>query len=86
MLSQNNINKINDAIADEMHTVTGAFISHEDKTAAIERIAQLKELLNPQPSRQDILRELAAALKEQSTPTSAQSFMLEGLANVLRHR
>jgi|RhiMetStandDraft_4_1073278.scaffolds.fasta_scaffold23783_1 hypothetical protein len=70
MLSQSNINKINDAIADEMRTVTGAFTSHEDKTAAIERIAQLKELLNPQPSRQDILRELAAALKEQSTPTT----------------
>lgn len=73
MLSQNNINKINDAIRREMNTVTGAFTSHEDKMAALERVAQLKGLLDPQPSRQDILREFAAALKEERTPTTQHS-------------
>lgn len=73
MLSQTNINKINDAITREMRTVTGAFTSHEDKMAAIERIDQLKGLLYPQPNRQDILRELAAALKEENTTTVQHS-------------
>ena len=70
MLSDHNVQKINDQISDELRIVDGAFTSHTDKMEAIERINQLKSLLSPQPTRQDILAELALAIKEQNTPTT----------------
>ena len=68
MLSQDNIAKINDLIDDELRTASGAFTSHTDKMEALDRVATLKALLTPQPSRNDIIRELATALKEQNAP------------------
>jgi hypothetical protein len=73
MLSQDNIDKINDLIDDELHTANGAFTSHKDKMEAIERVATLKALLTPQPSRTDILRELATALTEAKRTPASQS-------------
>jgi hypothetical protein len=86
MLSQTTVNKINDQIRRELHTVNSSFSSHEDKMEALERIAKLKELLNPQPSRQDILRELAIALTDRQTPTphSASDLVTEIFATFRR--
>lgn len=47
MLSDNNIRKINDQIKDELRTVDRAFVSHQEKMEALERIAALKALLDP---------------------------------------
>jgi hypothetical protein len=87
MLSEDNIDKINDLIDDELRTASGAFTSHEDKQKAIERITQLKSLLSPQPTRQDILKELAAALQEQSTPaTPSTADLLSEILTTFRRR
>lgn len=83
MLSTTNVRKINDQIERELRGVSGAFTSHEDKMAAIERITQLKSLLSPQPTRQEILSELAAALKEQSTPTPQPTSLSDLLTQML---
>jgi hypothetical protein len=70
MLSADNIRKINNQIANEMRTVQRPFTSDEEKAAALDRIAKLKELLEPTqateslPSRKTILKELAAAIIE----------------------
>jgi hypothetical protein len=86
MLSNDNIRNINRQIASELRTVGAYMSSNEDKAAALARIAQLQSLLNPQPTRQDILAELAAALTAQTpapTRTTAES-ILDILANVRR--
>lgn len=66
MLSDRNVRKINDQIANELRTVGGAFTSAVDKAAALDRIAKLQALLTPQPSREDILTELAAAIVDET--------------------
>lgn len=73
MLSASNVQKINDQIKRELRTVDRFVASDEEKMAAIERVAELKKLLTPQPTRQEILQELAAALVEaRSNPTPPQ--------------
>jgi len=64
MLSDQNVRRINNQIADELRTVDSICSSDQEKIAAIDRIAKLKSLLTPQPSRSDILAELAEALVE----------------------
>lgn len=69
MLSEDNIAKINDQIDDELHNADRPFSSHKDRMEALERAVTLKSLLSSQPTRQDILAELASALlKEKSAP------------------
>ncbi len=62
MLSQSTISNINDQIGRELRIVKDWMKDDAEKDAALERIAKLKDLLNPQPSRTDILQELANAL------------------------
>lgn len=63
MLSEDNIERINDQIADELNTVSHPFKTHQEKTDAIERVAQLKSLLEPiQPTMPCDPREVAQAL------------------------
>jgi hypothetical protein len=64
MLSQNVINKINHQIEDELRNVDSICSSPQEKMEAIERIAKLKALLTPQPSREEIMSELASALTD----------------------
>jgi septal ring factor EnvC (AmiA/AmiB activator) len=86
MLSSTNVRKINDQIERELRDVNSIVTSNEDKIAALDRIARLKALLNPQPSRSDILSELASAFVEaQRTPppTPADNFA-NALADIFR--
>lgn len=70
MLSEENIELINKQITKEVKSLEGFFTSDEDKPAILDRIAKLIALLSPQPSRQEILSELAAAIvAEHKTPT-----------------
>lgn len=64
MLSDNNIRRINEQIARELRNVNSITTNNSEKMAALERVAKLKELLEDtkQPSRGDILSELADAL------------------------
>lgn len=74
MLSNSAIHSINRQIERELRELNSILTSDEEKVAIIDRIAKLKELLNPHPSREDILAELAAALvdaqEEKSTRQS----------------
>jgi hypothetical protein len=70
MLSDQNVRMINVRIGNELRTLDSICSSQEEKLEAIERIAKLKELLTPQPSRSDILRELAIALKQEQKPST----------------
>lgn len=54
MLSDRNVRKINDQISDELSIVGSWTASEEDKKAALERIAQLKAILD-EPSASDEL-------------------------------
>lgn len=62
MLSDRNIIEINRQIERELKTVDSWMSDADDKTAALKRIAKLKALLDPQPSREEILKELANAI------------------------
>lgn len=64
MLSNEVARKINRQIENEMRDLNSTFTSNEDKLAIIDRISKLKQLLEPQPSRSDILDELATAIVE----------------------
>lgn len=77
MLSDRNVRDINSAITSELRNVDSMFTSNEDKMAALERISKLKSLLSPQPTRQEIIAELATALKEASPTTSHAQRLVE---------
>jgi hypothetical protein len=64
MLSDSVIRKINDQIEADLRVLPSNWSSAESKATALDRIAQMKALLNPQPSRTDILSELAEAIVE----------------------
>ena len=86
MLSNHNVHKINRQIENELRIVGSIITSDEDKTAALDRIIKLKALLTPQPSREDILAELAEALVEarrNPTPTFADTLVSE-ILNAIR--
>ena len=81
MLSTSNIRQINDQIRKELRTVDSFVTSDEDKAAAMTRIVQLKSLLDPQPTADELVNKLAAALTsstQKSTPTAAET-VLEAL-------
>jgi hypothetical protein len=69
MLSDRTIREINDQIQREVRDARTSF-DHDEKLACYERIAALKSALDPQPTRGDILTELAEALAG-TTPTHA---------------
>jgi hypothetical protein len=73
MLSQSNINRINDQIARELRNVDSTLTDDREKAASLDRVAKLQELLNPVPtkteveplpSRKTLIKELALALIE----------------------
>lgn len=84
MLSDSNIRKINDQIKKELDTVDSWVSDADDKAAALKRITKLNALLNPQPSREEILKELADAIvnadrtrNPHAQPTSASDLVSE---------
>lgn len=68
MLSNDNIRQINDLIRKEIRAYDSWGADADDKSAALENIAKLQALLTPQPSRSDILAELADALVNVQQP------------------
>ncbi|MEO7397372.1 MAG: hypothetical protein ABIW84_02300 [Ilumatobacteraceae bacterium] len=68
MLSKNVIYKINRQIETELRNVDSICCDPAEKMASLERISKLKELLDPnpvvQPSRKELVKELAVALIE----------------------
>lgn len=69
MLSDYNIRKINEQITSELRIADSYGATHAEKMEAFERVAKLQALLNPQPSRTDILQELATAFAAAQQPT-----------------
>lgn len=86
MLSNDNIREINRAIESELREVTFIGTSDEEKDAALARIAKLKALLYPQPTREELLAELATALVEaqRNPPHTLADTLFENLAAVFR--
>lgn len=72
MLSDRNVRELNSMIEKEMREMRWAD-THAEKLECVDRIAKLKELLHPQPSRKQILADLAEALAEVPTPAIPQS-------------
>jgi hypothetical protein len=62
MLSKHNVERINNRIAALLRDNERAFISAEDRAANLKEIESLTAVLNPQPTRDETLRDLAAAL------------------------
>jgi hypothetical protein len=86
MLSDHNVRKINDQIANELNTVDSWTASDDEKTAALDRIAKLKALLMPQPSREQILSELADAIADRAKADYLSPQDLVDRANMLFRR
>lgn len=87
MLSDDNIRKINDQIESEVRDLGSFMTDDEDKPAILDRITKLKALLSPQPTRSDILAELAAALTEAQRnppPTFADNLIDQIVASFRR--
>lgn len=70
MFSSDNVREINRQIDRELREVRMSD-DHNEKLAAIDRIAKLKALLSPQPSREEILAEVADALAHHVPATPA---------------
>jgi len=88
MLNDNNIREINNQINRELRNVNSICKSPDEKLQALDRIAKLKALLTPQPSREEILSELAAALVEaQRNPpaTFADNLINDIVGHFRRH-
>jgi hypothetical protein len=83
MLSRTVIVKINRQIEDELRIVDSICSSQQDKLDAIERIAKLKALLSPQPSREEILDELASAITVQVRQKDTQNVARLSVGEVL---
>lgn len=67
MLTDKNVHEINKQIERELRVVNSFVSDNEDKAAALDRIAKLEQLITPpQPSRRDILTELADALVDKA--------------------
>jgi hypothetical protein len=66
MLSDRNIREINAAIATEIQTAKRWSASDEDKAAAIDRALKLKQLLDPNPSPDELIEKLADAMSRPS--------------------
>lgn len=72
MLSEKNIREFNKMIEDELRAARFGIRSERDNH--LRRAAEIKAILEPtQPSREDLLAELAAALLEQSRKLQAPS-------------
>jgi hypothetical protein len=61
MLSDRNVETINDQIAKELRDLNSLFTADEDKPAIMERIVALKSLLDPQQPTPDDLFDMFAA-------------------------
>lgn len=88
MLSNDNIRNINRQIENELRDVNSIRLSDEEKSAALDRIIKLKSLLTTQPSREEILAELADALAEAQRnppPTFADNLMTD-IVGLLRNK
>lgn len=87
MLSDSNIRQINRQIAAELRIVDSSIRSHAEKMVALERVTKLQTLLSPQPSREEILSELAASIVEAQRnpqpPTPAENLIAD-LATLFR--
>lgn len=86
MLSNDNIREINRSIERELRNVSSIATSDEEKVAALDRIAKLKALLYPQPTREELLAELATALVEaqRNPPPTLADTIFENVAAVFR--
>jgi len=83
MLSDRNIDKINDQIANELQTLKSIFADEEDKDLALKRIATLNSLLNPQPTQDEMLQQLASALLSQQSKPRESSPVADALIDIL---
>jgi uncharacterized protein YoaH (UPF0181 family) len=79
MLSDTNIRKINNLIEEEVRDMWR--LDHEEKMAAIERIAALKSILDPAPTAEQI----ANALKSSTSPkTQTHTIDLDEIIRMFR--
>jgi DNA-directed RNA polymerase specialized sigma subunit len=86
MLSSHTVHKINNQIQDELRIVDRFTTSHQEKMEALERIAELKKLITPQPTRSEILEELATALYEARNAPSPTATAISDLLGLLNRR
>lgn len=75
MLSQDNIDRINNQIESEIDKLDSIFTSTGDKPAIIARIAALKAVLEPQPTREQLIAEIAEAVIEKLKSTQPPTLM-----------
>lgn len=89
MLSADNIRRINNQIKDEL-SEAGRFVnSDEEKAAALDRALKLKQLLDPNPSVDELVEKLAAALSSPTTvhvqaPSSAADLLADAIRGFRR--
>lgn len=73
MLSDRNIREINHAIRAELDTAQRFTNSNADKAAALDRALKLKQLLDPNPSPDELIEKLAEAMSRPTTTVHVQS-------------
>lgn len=86
MLSDRNIAEMNRQIAAELRNADSICSTPEEKMQALERIAKLRELLTPQPTREDILTELASALKGEQKKSAHEDITIGDIFAAFRRR
>lgn len=67
MLSDRNIERINDQIETELRKLNSIIYNEKEKDEAVKRISQLNALLTEQPTREEIVNDVVAILTEQKT-------------------
>lgn len=77
MLSDQNIENINEQIAGELRDLGSIFTTDENKPAIMERIVALKSLLTTQPDPDDIMDMMAAKLAGYINNPDALAALLE---------
>lgn len=78
MLTDTTVREINRQIQREVSSLSSICIADEDKPAILERIAALTKILQPQPTREELIAELAAAIVEiqkDSAPSPADNLV-----------
>lgn len=89
MLSDSNVRRINDQIERQLRDLRFADAGSPEALAILIQIKEMQTLLNPQPTRSDILKELAEAIRatpapEETKEPSAADLLAEIVATFRR--
>lgn len=86
MLSQSTINDINRRISTLLRENARFITSDEDRATNLKEIESLSAVLNPQPSKDEIIREIAAALQKSiDEPTPKLSALDELVGRLMKY-